>query len=319
LDTFFITGSAGFIGHHVARLLLEQGAAVVGIDNMNDYYDPKLKYDRNKELEQFPHYSFYNLDITDYEGLSAIYKKHGCEIIIHLAAQAGVRYSIVNPFTYQKSNLEGFLSILELARHAGTKNLVFASSSSVYGANSKIPFSIKDPISKPISFYGATKLANEVMAYSYHHLFGTPMVGLRFFTVYGPWGRPDMAYYKFTDAIQAGRPIDVYNNGQMSRSFTFISDVVNGVVSAVRRGNAFDIFNIGNPEKTDLVYFIRTIEKAMGKKAMLNYLPMQDGDMIATHADIAETKAQLNFEPTVSIDTGIGIFVEWYKKYTGTV
>lgn len=318
MDTIFITGSAGFIGHHVARSLLEQGAAIIGVDNMNDYYDPKLKYERNKELEQFQRYSFYNLDITDYEALLTVYKKHRCEIIVHLAAQAGVRYSIVNPFVYQKSNLEGFLSILELARHAGTKNLVFASSSSVYGANSKIPFSINDPISKPISFYGATKLANEAMAYSYHHLFGTPMVGLRFFTVYGPWGRPDMAYYKFADAIQAGRQIDVYNNGQMSRSFTFISDVVNGVLSAVRRVNAFDIFNIGNPEKTDLIYFIRVIEKTMGIKAMLRYLPMQDGDMIATHADITETKAQLNFEPTVSIDTGIGLFVDWYKKYTGT-
>ena len=315
MDKVFITGSAGFIGYHVSKSLLEQGAFVVGVDNMNDYYDPKLKYNRTKELEQYLHFNFHNADIVDYRNLSDIYDKYDCQYIIHLAAQAGVRYSIVNPFAYQKSNLEGFLSILEIARQHHVNNMIFASSSSVYGANSKIPFSVKDPIAKPISFYGATKLANEVMAYSYHHLFGIPMVGLRFFTVYGPWGRPDMAYYKFADSIINGKTIDVYNNGKMHRSFTYISDVVDGVISALKKSSDFKIYNIGNPEYVDLVYFIKCIEKAIDKKAILNYLPLQDGDMIATQADIDESRHDLGFNPVVTIDEGIKMFIEWYKKY----
>lgn len=316
MKTFIVTGSAGFIGYHTSKRLLEQGDIVVGVDNMNDYYNVKLKKDRNEELKKYPNYKFFKTDICDHERMVTIYKEYNCEYIIHFAAQAGVRYSIKNPFMYQKSNIEGFLSILEIARNANTKLLVFASSSSVYGANSNTPFSVKDPTSKPVSFYGATKLADEVMAYSYHHLFNIPIVGLRFFTVYGPWGRPDMAYYKFTDAISHGKPIDVYNNGQMKRSFTYIEDAINGIVSSMKLDTGFNIFNIGNPNSIELLDFIRCIEKEMQKKAMLNFLPLQDGEMLSTQADIKESKEVLGFEPLVSIEQGIKYFINWYKEYS---
>ena len=309
-----VTGAAGFIGFHCAKRLCEAGETVVGIDNVNSYYDPALKEARCAVLKAMKDFVFYKLDICDYEGLGEIFSRHCFDRICHLAAQAGVRYSITDPFAYQKSNNEGFLNLLECARHAAVENFVYASSSSVYGANTKLPFSESDRTDEPISLYAATKRSNELTARCYSHLFGIPMTGLRFFTVYGPWGRPDMALFKFTKAILAGEPIDVYNNGKMRRNFTYIDDVVQGVLLALDRPVPYEIYNVGNSRAEELMDFVREIEKNLGKKAVINYLPMQAGDVAATVADIEKLR-KLGYEPRTNIDKGVKAFVGWYREY----
>jgi len=310
-----VTGSAGFIGFHTAKSLLEGGHLVVGIDIVNDYYSKELKWKRNAILEKNENYRFYHVDICDLPKMESIFKENKIEKICHLAAQAGVRYSIKNPYAYQKSNLEGFTNILEMARRFNINNFVFASSSSVYGGTKRIPFSVEDTVNNPVSFYAATKVANEVMAFSYHHLYSIPMICLRFFTVYGPWGRPDMAYFKFTDNIVRGEPIDVYNYGNLKRDFTYIDDIVNGVVSALDKSFDYEIFNLGNNKPVTLVEFINTLEEKLEKKAIKNLLPMQPGDMRETYADISKSIKLLGFKPKTDIREGLYRFVEWYKKY----
>jgi UDP-glucuronate 4-epimerase len=309
-----VTGAAGFIGYHVSHKLCLSGKKVVGIDNINDYYDPTLKTARLKRLEGMKGFTFQKLDICDYEGLKALFNRHRFDSICHLAAQAGVRYSLTDPFAYQKSNNEGFLNLIELARHHKIKNFVYASSSSVYGSNTKLPFSESDRTDTPISLYAATKKANELVAHCYSHLYGIPCSGLRFFTVYGPWGRPDMALFKFTKSILAEKPIEVYNNGNMKRNFTYIDDIVQGVILTLNHPVPCEIYNIGNSRAEQLMDFIREIEKNLGKKAVINYLPMQPGDVPATVADITNLQ-RLGYEPKTNIDTGIKRFVEWYKEY----
>jgi UDP-glucuronate 4-epimerase len=309
-----VTGAAGFIGFHIAKKLCESGEAVVGIDNMNRYYDPALKEARLEVLRKVNGFSFHKLDLCDYDGLKAVFGKDRFTGICHMAAQAGVRYSLTDPFAYQKSNNEGFLNLIECARHAAVRNFVYASSSSVYGANTKLPFSESDPTDMPISLYAATKKANELTAYCYSHLFGLHTTALRFFTVYGPWGRPDMALFKFTKAILAGEPIDVYNNGKMRRNFTYIDDVVTGVLLALEHPAPFEIYNVGNSKAEELMDFIREIEKNLGKKAIINYLPMQPGDVKETVADIAKLR-KLGYTPLTNIDRGIREFIGWYREY----
>jgi UDP-glucuronate 4-epimerase len=309
-----VTGVAGFIGYHVAEKLRANGEEVVGIDNLNSYYDPTLKVARLKRLEGKKGFSFQKLDLCDYDGLKGLFSRHRFDKICHLAAQAGVRYSITDPFAYQKSNNEGFLNLIELARHNKVKNFVYASSSSVYGSNTKLPFAESDRTDNPISLYAATKKANELVAHCYSHLYGLPCSGLRFFTVYGPWGRPDMALFKFTKAILADEPIDVYNNGDMKRNFTFIDDIVQGVILTLMHPVSCEIYNIGNSRAEPLMGFIHEIENNLGKKARINYLPMQPGDVPVTVADIAKLQ-KLGYEPKTNIDAGIKRFVEWYREY----
>jgi len=310
-----VTGCAGFIGFHTAQTLLKKGELVVGIDNINDYYSKALKIARNKILEKYDNYRFYHADLCDIQILKTIFLKNKINKICHLAAQAGVRYSIENPYAYQKSNLEGFTNILEMARHFEVNNFIFASSSSVYGFNKKIPFSVEDPVNHPISFYAATKIANELMSFSYHHLYKIPMIGLRFFTVYGPWGRPDMAYFKFTNKIINGKSIDVYNNGNLKRDFTYIDDIVDGVISALDKHYDFEIFNLGNNKPENLLDFIKILEEKLEIKAVINLLPMQPGDMKETYADISKSIDLLGFKPKTNIREGLGRFVDWYKEY----
>jgi len=313
--TIIVTGSAGFIGFHLSRALLEKGEKVIGIDNVNDYYSQKLKKDRNNLLDKYENYRFYHQDLSDFNDLKKIFDKNKIHKICHLAAQAGVRYSIKNPHQYQKSNLEGFTNILEMARNFKVKNFVFASSSSVYGGNKKLPFSVEDDVSKPVSFYGATKVANELMAYSYHYMYDIPTIGLRFFTVYGPWGRPDMAYFKFTDKIIKDESIDVYNQGDMKRDFTYINDIVEGVISSLEKKFDFEIFNLGNNKPVNLLDFIDILEEKIGKKAKKNMLSMQPGDMKETYADISKSTKIIGFKPKTDIKEGLSRFVEWYKHY----
>lgn len=314
---YLVTGSAGFIGFHVARALLKRGAKVVGLDNLNDYYSRELKVDRNSMLEDYDDYEFYHADLCDLEELKELFSDHDISKICHLAAQAGVRYSIEDPHAYQRSNLEGFTNILEMSRHNEVENLVFASSSSVYGGNDKVPYEVGDDIMHPISYYAATKVANEAMAHSYSHLYDFPATGLRFFTVYGPWGRPDMALFKFTDLIVKGEPIDVYNYGDMKRDFTYIDDIVEGVLSSLDKGSDYEIFNLGNNTPQDLMYFIETLEEELRTEAEKNMMPMQPGDMKKTYADISGSKDALDYEPSTSIEEGIKRFVEWYDDYYG--
>jgi UDP-glucuronate 4-epimerase len=309
-----VTGAAGFIGFHVSKRLCSLGNEVVGIDNVNPYYDPSLKEARLRQLEASKGFHFQKMDICDYNGLVSLVKKYPLSKICHLAAQAGVRYSIENPFAYQKSNNEGFLNLIEIARHNNVENFVYASSSSVYGGNTKLPFSETDRVDSPISLYAATKRANELTAYCYSHLYGLKCSGLRFFTVYGPWGRPDMALFLFTKAILDGRPIEVFNQGTMKRNFTYIDDVVEGVLLALAHPVPYEIYNIGNSRAEDLMDFIREIEKNLGKKAIINYMPMQAGDVPATVADI-EKLSKLGYCPKTNIDEGIRKFVEWYRGY----
>jgi UDP-glucuronate 4-epimerase len=311
----FVTGSAGFVGFYTSQAFLERGDEVVGIDNFNDYYSPQLKKDRNTMLEKYKDYKFYNGSICDKELLEKIFNKEKLDKICHLAAQAGVRYSIDHPFAYQQSNLEGFLNIIEFSKQFKVKNFVFASSSSVYGGTKSIPFSEEEKLDKPLSLYGATKISNEAIAYSYSHLFSIPCVGLRFFTVYGPWGRPDMAYYKFTDRIVKGEPIDVYNYGKMRRDFTYIDDIVKGVLASLDRSFDFEVFNLGNSNTVELEYFIECIEKELGMKAEKNMLPLQPGDVVETYANISKAKNMLGFDPKINIEEGIKKFIEWYQEY----
>jgi UDP-glucuronate 4-epimerase len=318
-----VTGSAGFIGFHLCKHLLALGNEVVGIDNLNDYYDVGLKHDRNAILLKSGRFSFHHLDIMCREELFEIFEQTNPEIVYHLAAQAGVRYSLENPHTYADSNLAGFLNILESCRNNTVKHLVFASSSSVYGGNTKTPFSISDPVEKPVSLYAATKRANELMAYSYSHLYSIPVTGLRFFTVYGPWGRPDMAYFSFTKAIMNDEIIKVFNHGKMKRDFTFVDDVVDGILRVsnhIPMGSKddsapFKLYNIGNNSPVELSEFIQILENSISKKAKKEYHPMQPGDVLETYADISDTSADTGFIPKTDLTTGLNHFVRWYKEY----
>lgn len=330
-----VTGAAGFIGYHVSRRLLERGDTVAALDNLNDYYDVSLKKARLKELETFPNFRFVKLDLADREGVNQLFKREKPHRVIHLAAQAGVRYSLTNPHSYVTSNLVGFVNILEACRHRKVEHLVYASSSSVYGANTRMPFSVHDNVDHPVSLYAATKKSNELMAHSYSHLYGMPVTGLRFFTVYGPWGRPDMAIFLFTRAILAGEPIDVFNNGKMRRDFTYIDDIVEGVVRVtdiVPKPNPqwngddpdpgtskapYRLYNIGNNQPVPLLEMIATLEKALGKKVEKRFLPMQAGDVPETYADVEGLSAVTGFAPSTSLDVGIGRFVDWYRDYYG--
>jgi UDP-glucuronate 4-epimerase len=319
--TVLLTGAAGFIGMHTATRLLERGDAVVGIDNLNDYYDVALKEARLARLQKYANFRFVRGDIADPAALAEAGRD--CDRIIHLAAQAGVRYSLINPSAYIQTNLVGHFNVLELGRAMGDrlKMLVYASSSSVYGGNTKLPFSVDDPVDRPVSLYAATKKSDELMSYSYSHIFGLPQTGLRFFTVYGPWGRPDMAAYIFISKIMAGEPIPVFNHGDMQRDFTFVDDIVTGVVASLDRkvdpAERHKVYNIGNHQSEPLMRFIGVIEQALGKKAEIDFQPMQPGDVQATYADIEATRRDLGFEPTTPIDVGIPRFVEWYRDYHG--
>jgi UDP-glucuronate 4-epimerase len=316
-DTFLVTGSAGFIGYHVARTLLAHGARVVGLDNFNDYYSPALKHDRDLELRRHPNFIPVVADLTDLPALEALFSAHRPRKICHLAAQAGVRYSLINPYAYQKSNLEGFLNLLEMAKRFSPDRLVYASSSSVYAGLTEMPFSETQRVDTPISLYAATKKANELMAHAYSHLFGIPTVGLRFFTVYGPWGRPDMAMWLFTEAMLQGKPIKVFNYGKMQRDFTYIDDIVQGVVGALMAPNldVYEIINLGNHRAEELLKVIGILESELKIKAEQQLLPIQPGDVPATYADIARAREKLGFEPLTPIDVGIPLFVQWYFDY----
>lgn len=324
-----VTGAAGFIGYHLAQRLLSQGQQVYGIDNLNDYYDVNLKKARLAQLQPHSEFTFGQLDLSDRTGMSQLFQNHQFDRVVHLGAQAGVRYSLENPHAYADSNLMGFLNILEGCRHSKIEHLVFASSSSVYGNNTKIPFAVSDNVDRPISLYAATKKANELMAHSYSHLYNLPMTGLRFFTVYGAWGRPDMAYFKFVKAIAENKPIDVYNFGKMQRDFTYIDDVIEGVVRVMEKppqSNSetsstvpYKIYNIGNNSPVELLTFIEVIEAEMGKKAVKNLLPMQPGDVPSTYADVDDLMTDVGFKPSTTIEEGIRQFVKWYRDYYGGV
>ncbi|MEX2516353.1 MAG: NAD-dependent epimerase [Gammaproteobacteria bacterium] len=328
-----VTGVAGFIGFHVAQKLLARGDEVIGVDNLNDYYDVQLKKDRLAQIQDHANFSFHKLDLADREPTADLFKAAAAERVIHLAAQAGVRYSIENPHAYADANLIGFLNVLEGCRHNGVEHLVYASSSSVYGANTKIPFSVHDNVDHPISMYAATKKANELMAHTYSHLYQIPTTGLRFFTVYGPWGRPDMALFKFTRNILEGKPIDVFNHGKHRRDFTYIDDVVEGVIKTADKIASADpdwagdvpdpgvsaapyrLYNIGNNNPVELMRFIEIIEAEIGKPAIKNYLPMQPGDVPETYADVDDLMRDVGFSPNTLIETGIAEFVRWYRDY----
>jgi UDP-glucuronate 4-epimerase len=314
-EIIFVTGVAGFIGFHVARALLQRGDKVIGIDNLNPYYEVSLKEDRLKQILSHSRFVFYREDICNLEALHEIFSHHHIERICHLAAQAGVRHSIQNPFIYEQSNLKGFLNLLEMARKFPVTNFVFASSSSVYGGNKKLPFSIGDTVDTPISLYAATKRANELMAYTYSHLYGIPLTGLRYFTVYGPWGRPDMALFLFTKAILDGRPMNIYNFGNMRRDFTYISDIVDGTISALDKPFHYELFNLGNSKTMKLMELISIIEEELGREAKKNYLPLQPGDVPETYADIEKTREMLGFNPKTPLRSGVKEFITWYKDY----
>ena len=330
-----VTGAAGFIGFHLCTRVLADGLQVTGLDNLNDYYDVTLKEARLDRLKKSANFDFVKLDLADRAGMAALFARVQPEIVVNLAAQAGVRYSLKNPHAYVEANLAGFVNVLEGCRHHKVRHLVYASSSSVYGANTRMPFSVHDHTDHPLSLYGATKKANELMAHAYSHLYKLPATGLRFFTVYGPWGRPDMALFLFTQAILAGRPIDVFNQGNMRRDFTYIDDIVEGVVRVMAQPAAPDpawsgerpepassrapyrVFNIGNNHPVELGYLIEVLEKALGRKAERNLLPMQPGDVPATYADIDDLEAAVGFRPRTSIEEGVRRFVEWYRSYYG--
>ncbi|MBU0735520.1 MAG: GDP-mannose 4,6-dehydratase [Proteobacteria bacterium] len=316
-QAILVTGSAGFIGFHLSKKLLDQGNVVVGIYNLNSYYDVNLKKARLDILKAYKNFSFYRADIQDLQALREIFKGHRITRICNLAAQAGVRHSLKDPFSYQKSNLEGFLNILELARKYRVRNLVYASSSSVYGKNKKIPYSVEDRVDNPISLYAATKKGNELMAHAYSHLFEIPCTGLRYFTVYGPWGRPDMALFLFTDAILKKKPINVYNYGEMKRDFTYIDDIVDGTIRAIERAVPYEIFNLGNSDPVGLLDFIHCIEEELGEQAEKKMLPLQPGDVPETTADIRKSRELLGFDPKTPLREGIKKFIAWYREYYG--
>lgn len=318
---YLVTGAAGFIGFYIAQILLEEGYNVIGLDNYSNYYSKQLKESRVQLLQAYSNFKFYNCDICDFKALTAIAKKYDIKRIIHMAAQPGVRYSITNPFEYIRSNVNGFLNMLELSR--GIQNfdrLVYASSSSVYGNNKKIPFHESDVTDEPISLYAATKKSDELMAYTYSHLYGIKTVGLRFFTVYGPYGRPDMAPLKFTQNILEGNPIEVYNFGKMKRDFTYIDDIVQGVMGALQLNfSGYKIYNLGNNNPVELAYFIKVLEHALNKKAIINYIPIQPGDVEVTYADISAAQEDLNFNPQTTIEMGLPALVQWYKDYIAKI
>ncbi len=314
-QVILVTGAAGFIGFHLSRRLLEMGRTVIGVDNLNEYYDVTLKRARLEILKSYGLFRFYQEDIQDLEALEAIFKDRKADIICNLAAQAGVRHSLKDPFSYQQSNLAGFLNLLEIARGYEVKNFVYASSSSVYGKNRKIPFAVEDRVDGPISLYAATKKANELIAHAYSHLYRIPCTGLRYFTVYGPWGRPDMALFLFTDAILNNRPINVYNYGRMKRDFTYIDDIVEGTIAALDRPAPYEIFNLGNSRSEDLLEYIHILEEELGRKAVQNMMPMQPGDVAESAADIRKSIQLLGFKPKTSIKEGIKKFVAWYRNY----
>ncbi len=310
-----VTGAAGFIGFHLTKKLLSDGKEVVGLDNLNNYYDPNLKKARLEILNQFDNFTFWQKDLCDFPALESLFKKHDISKVCNLAAQAGVRYSLINPFVYQKSNMEGFLNIIEISKRSGVENFVYASSSSIYGKNKKLPFSVEDNVDHPISLYAASKKSNELIAHSYSHLYNLHCTGLRFFTVYGPYGRPDMALFIFTKRIIEGKPIDVYNFGKMRRDFTYIDDIISGVISALNKPFKYEIFNLGNHKSEDLMDFIHLIEDYIGKKAVINFLPIQPGDVPETFADIKTAQDKLGFFPKTNIEEGIKKFLDWYKNY----
>lgn len=333
MKKILVTGAAGFIGAHLVRRLADKDAEVVGIDNLTDYYDPQLKKDRLAYLATGPKFRFINIDIADRQAMEKLFQEHSFDAVVNLAAQPGVRYSLINPYSYVDTNIVGFVNILEGCRHSGVKHFVYASSSSVYGANTRHPYSIHDNVDHPLSLYAASKKANELMAHTYSHLFGLPTTGLRFFTVYGPWGRPDMAPVLFAKAILAGEPINVFNNGNMERDFTYIDDIVEGVVRVIDKvpepdpqwnGDSPDpatsycpyrIYNIGNNKKEKLLHFIHVLEDNLGRKAEKNFLPMQPGDVQVTYADVDELIRDFDYKPATSLEDGVRKFVEWYKDY----
>lgn len=332
-STILVTGTAGFIGFHVAMHLLDRGDHVIGLDNINDYYDVRLKEARLAQLKPRERFTFVKLDLANRQGMKDLFGNQPVRRVVHLAAQAGVRYSLVNPHAYTESNIEGFMNILEGCRHNQIEHLVYASSSSVYGGNTHMPFSIHDNVDHPVSLYAASKKANELMAHCYAHLYRLPCTGLRFFTVYGPWGRPDMALFIFTKAILEGKPIEVFNQGKMRRDFTYIDDIVEGIIRTLDRpatanpswsGNQPDpgtssaparLYNIGNHQPVELLQFIEVLEKALGKKAEKNLLPIQPGDVPATYADIDDLTKDVGFKPSTPIEVGISRFVEWYREF----
>jgi len=334
MKKILVTGAAGFIGAHLSQKLISDGTEVVGLDNINDYYDPQLKLDRMDDLtggsDLFTHV---NIELSDRESVLNLFQQYQFDAVVNLAAQAGVRYSLINPHSYVETNIVGFVNILEGCRHSGVRHFVYASSSSVYGANTKMPFSVHDNVDHPVSLYAASKKSNELMAHTYSHLFGLPTTGLRFFTVYGPWGRPDMALFLFTKAIMEDRPIDVFNNGNMERDFTYIDDIIEGVYRVVHRipqgdggwsGDSPDpatsycpyrIYNIGNNNKEKLLRYIEVLEDCLGKKAEKNFMEMQLGDVPATYANVDDLVNDFDYRPSTTLEYGIGKFVNWYKKY----
>jgi UDP-glucuronate 4-epimerase len=332
---YLVTGAAGFIGMHTCRSLLDRGDTVIGLDNLNSYYSVQLKRDRVDQLTGDAGFRFAQIDLTDAEGLNDLFAAERFDVVIHLAAQAGVRYSLSHPQAYIDSNLVGFANVIEASRRHGIGHFIYASSSSVYGANTQMPFSVHQNVDHPVSLYAATKKANELMAHSYSHLYRLPTTGLRFFTVYGPWGRPDMALWLFTEAILAGRPIDVFNEGRMQRDFTYIDDIVEGVVRTADRIAAPDpnwsgdcpdpassfapyrVYNIGNNQPVELMRLIETLESCLGEKAVKNLLPMQPGDVPATYADVDDLTRDVGFKPSTPIEAGVEQFVNWYRDYHG--
>ncbi|WP_456656608.1 NAD-dependent epimerase [Bradyrhizobium sp. JR3.5] len=332
-DTPLVTGAAGFIGFHVTQRLLAAGRKVVGLDIVNDYYDPRLKEARLEILKRDPNFTFVKLDLTDRAGIKSLFAEHRFPVVVHLAAQAGVRYSLEHPHAYVDANLEGFINILEGCRHNGCGHLLFASSSSVYGSNTKLPFSVHDNVDHPISLYAASKKANELMAHSYSHLYGIPATGLRFFTVYGPWGRPDMAMFIFAKAILSGTPIKLFNNGDMRRDFTFVDDIAEAIIRLMGRPPQpksmpataapdpsssrapWKIYNIGNNNPEELLRVVSLLEKELGRTAIKELLPMQPGDVPATYADIEDLTQDIGFRPSTPIEDGVARFIKWYREY----
>lgn len=322
MKTYLVTGAAGFIGFFLSKALLDKGEQVIGLDNLNDYYEVSLKESRLAVLKKYENFQFYRADLADKEAVFAIFKQHLPAVVVNLAAQAGVRYSIENPDAYISSNIEGFFHILEACRHYPVEHLVFASSSSVYGGNKKVPFSTEDQVDKPVSLYAATKKSNELMAYAYSKLYGIPLTGLRFFTVYGPMGRPDMAYFKFAKKIMAGEPIQIYNHGDMRRDFTYIDDIVAGIEKILchppgkdENGAAYKIYNIGNNKPEKLMDYISVLERCLGKEAKKEFLPMQPGDVYETYADVTDLMRDFDFKPSTTIEEGLARFAEWFLDY----
>lgn len=322
VKTYLVTGGAGFIGYFLSRALLEKGMRVIGLDNLNDYYEVSLKEDRLAILKEYPGYHFIKADLADKSAVFSAFENYKPSIVVNLAAQAGVRYSIDNPDAYISSNIVGFFHILEACRHYPVEHLVFASSSSVYGGNKKVPFSTEDKVDRPVSLYAATKKSNELMAYSYSKLYQIPLTGLRFFTVYGPMGRPDMAYFKFAKKIMAGEPIQIYNHGDMLRDFTYIDDIIKGIEDVLERHPAADengvlykIYNIGNNKPEKLMDYIAVLEKHLGREAKKEYLPMQPGDVYETYADVQDLMDDFGFKPSTSIEEGLSRFAEWFRDY----